>query len=171
MATVLPIHHHESERPCARLSIRAARQAAQTMRHGPVPLRAQALPERLNPDADGRRVRNGEGPPCGGVPLPSRPQPLAGISHPTNERKETKVSRASQRDRAWWARQLPLPCARCGRPVHPSEPWDVGHRIPQVIDPGRARDRDNQWPEHRYCNRSAGASTARTVPVVRRRPL
>jgi len=47
---------------------------------------------------------------------------------------------------------LPAPCVECGRPVYPSQKWDVGHRSPlslggSVLDYG---------PSHRACNRKAG---------------
>lgn len=50
-------------------------------------------------------------------------------------------------------------CARCGKPIHPDEAWDLGH-----VD-----GRPDEWagPEHRRCNRAtmthaAQARVART---------
>lgn len=41
-------------------------------------------------------------------------------------------------------------CARCGELIKPGEPWDLGHR-------DGSGKREYQGPEHRTCNRSAGA--------------
>ena len=43
-------------------------------------------------------------------------------------------------------------CARCGQPIQPGEPWDLGH-----VD-GSWKTRHSR-PEHRACNRSGGANT------------
>lgn len=59
---------------------------------------------------------------------------------------------AHQRLRAVWARRLArgevIPCARCGLPIDPGQPWDLGHS-----------DDRKSWtgPEHaNQCNRAAG---------------
>lgn len=43
-------------------------------------------------------------------------------------------------------------CWRCGLPIDPSEPWELGHD-----DEGR----EHAGPEHRYCNRSAAGRATR----------
>jgi hypothetical protein len=74
-----------------------------------------------------------------------------------------------------YARQLLAPlstsgearCPRCGCTIWPGQEWDVGHAIDLVKDPHqshtragvRAAIRDGMLrPEHRSCNRSAGAA-------------
>jgi len=42
-------------------------------------------------------------------------------------------------------------CGRCGQPIAPDEPWDLGHIVPHA-DGGRL-ERTNVRPEHRHCNR------------------
>jgi hypothetical protein len=43
-------------------------------------------------------------------------------------------------------------CSRCGELIVPGEPWDLGHRDGTLELAG---------PEHRRCNRSAGARSVR----------
>lgn len=57
---------------------------------------------------------------------------------------------AHQATRKRWARRLkqgPIPCARCGKPIHHGDPWDLGHTDDRTTWTG---------PEHVHCNRSAG---------------
>ncbi|GAA4627294.1 hypothetical protein GCM10023113_27700 [Cellulomonas oligotrophica] len=58
--------------------------------------------------------------------------------------------------RAAWAPAVErgeVTCARCGHPIAPAAAWDLGH-----VDGGRPDE--YQGPEHRRCNRGAGARTA-----------
>lgn len=61
-----------------------------------------------------------------------------------------------RRQRAAWQRRLdagePITCWRCGQPITPDQPWDLGHD-----DTYRDRTRG---PEHQYCNRAAGGRAA-----------
>lgn len=57
-------------------------------------------------------------------------------------------TRAWQRQRRWWAQQLPLPCARCGQVIHPNDNWHLDHMIPRWA--GGADD--TARPSHAYCN-------------------
>lgn len=56
------------------------------------------------------------------------------------------------------AEQLPMPCARCGKPVMPGQRWDIGHIVGRDVDPELAWDPDNWRVEHAACNRAAGAA-------------
>lgn len=61
---------------------------------------------------------------------------------------------AHQRLRRRWADLVAaggVQCARCGDPIGPRQQWDLGH----VDGSGK---REYQGPEHRACNRSAGAA-------------
>jgi hypothetical protein len=51
-------------------------------------------------------------------------------------------------------------CARCGRAIHPMQPWDLGHSTDRTAHTG---------PEHTYCNRSAGARLGNHRRAQRRR--
>jgi hypothetical protein len=76
---------------------------------------------------------------------------------PKPRRSTTNVSRgrrAQLRAQAW-ADHDGI-CRRCGQPIDPEEPWDLGH-IEAHVDGGQLT-RDNLAPEHRRCNRSAGGS-------------
>lgn len=67
---------------------------------------------------------------------------------------------AHRRVRAAWRPVVAaggVSCARCGALIRPSEAWDLGH-----VDGDKSR---YAGPEHRACNRSAGA----TFGNVRRR--
>lgn len=73
---------------------------------------------------------------------------------------------AHQRARKTWAPLVArggVVCARyiCGREIVPGQPWDVGH-----VDAG-----SSGGPEHRLCNRQAGARTANRRRGYRRAVL
>jgi hypothetical protein len=54
-----------------------------------------------------------------------------------------------QKLRNRWARDVArgeVECARCGEPIWPEEPWDLGH-----VDGDKTR---YAGPEHRACNRA-----------------
>lgn len=49
---------------------------------------------------------------------------------------------------------LPLPCVDCGRPVHPGQPFHVGHIIAASM--GGTDSPSNLGPSHVKCNTKAG---------------
>jgi hypothetical protein len=63
-------------------------------------------------------------------------------------------------------------CWRCGQPIHPGQPWDLGHRTDRALG---GTDHDTA-PEHRHrtgtCpgNRAAGATTRRPSTAAPSRP-
>lgn len=68
--------------------------------------------------------------------------------------------------RAHWAGLLPVACPRCGRPIIPETPWDVGHIIP--AEAGGTTALENTRPEHRHCNRAAGGRRGAAITNHRR---
>jgi hypothetical protein len=65
-----------------------------------------------------------------------------------------------QRRRKAWAQAIlggGVQCRRCGRPIVPGMPWDLGH-----VDLDRSLP---TWPEHRTCNRATAGRRSRRRPV------
>ena len=68
-----------------------------------------------------------------------------------------------------WDLGEPVACWRCGRPIHPGQPWDVGH-----INDSATSDLEDLAPEHRHgtttCigNRRAGGRLGAAVTNGRR---
>lgn len=71
--------------------------------------------------------------------------------------------RGHKAERARWepkVRAGGVHCARCGEPIEPDRPWDLGHTDDRMGWTG---------PEHRTCNRTAGARNAAMVTNAMRR--
>jgi hypothetical protein len=68
-----------------------------------------------------------------------------------------------QQVRRTWAPRVAtghIDCYRCGHPIQPGTPWDLGHTTDRT---------DHTGPEHRHCNRSEGATRGnrmRTPPTT-----
>ena len=54
------------------------------------------------------------------------------------------------RMRAHVGRSLPVPCAKCGALVQPTDSWHLGHIVPRSL--GGTDGPDNVAPEHARCN-------------------
>lgn len=67
------------------------------------------------------------------------------------------------------AQLLPVPCARCGQPVLPGMPWDIGHAVEIDSNPEGMWDPSLIRIEHRSCNRSSGAAYGNRKRAGRRR--
>lgn len=63
-------------------------------------------------------------------------------------------TRAWRKLRALYAATLPQPCWRCGHPITPTQPWQLGH----IVDRADGGDDTRLAPEHRSCGSSAGAA-------------
>lgn len=64
------------------------------------------------------------------------------------------------------ARTLPAPCVECRNPVHPDEPWQVGHRVP--ASQGGMPTAANTGPVHTRCNLKAGGKLGARTTNARR---
>jgi hypothetical protein len=71
--------------------------------------------------------------------------------------KERGYDSAHKQLRRRYAREVALGgvvCWRCGKPIFPGQPWDLGHN-----------DQDRRFyngPEHRQCNRATAGRKRRT---------
>lgn len=79
--------------------------------------------------------------------------------HARGTRQARGYDQAHDAERRRWQAELairPVACARCDQPIHPGEPFDLGHTDDRTAWTG---------PEHQRCNRAAGgrASHDRTV--------
>lgn len=91
-------------------------------------------------------------------PTPGCPQLQPCPTHKRPSSHARGYDRAHRRIRAHWALRINagahVDCWRCGQPIAPTEPWDLGHDDDRTITRG---------PEHaRQCNRSAAGKASHT---------
>lgn len=88
-----------------------------------------------------------------------------GRPRPAKSTTERGYGHTHQQRRKWWAPRVAagrIRCWRCGHRIIPGTPWDLGHD-----DDDRRRYRG---PEHRACNRRAGARKGNRLRRKPRRP-
>jgi hypothetical protein len=76
-----------------------------------------------------------------------------------NASEKVRYGWGHQRTRAQWAPAVAtgkIKCARCGLPIGPSEPWDLGH-----VD--GAGPRAYSGPEHARCNRATSGRNGKVT--------
>ncbi len=76
-------------------------------------------------------------------------------------------SKHSPKLRALIQPQLPLPCARCGHPVLPTDKWHVGHIV--GAEDGGQPVYSNVRPEHARCSNQSGGRRGAQITNARRR--
>lgn len=72
----------------------------------------------------------------------------------------------STQARAMWRSRLPLPCYRCGRPVHDGQKWHVEHVVPRAL--GGPHGVENQWVSHQRCNLAHGGALKAQIAAANR---
>jgi hypothetical protein len=78
-------------------------------------------------------------------------------------RQQRGYNREHELERERWAPLVDagqVACARCGQPIGPGTPWDLGHTDDRTAWTG---------PEHAGCNRAAGARNGKAITNWERR--
>lgn len=85
---------------------------------------------------------------------------------------------AFHRTRAWTqlrnrmrpvlASRLPTPCIDCGKPVLPTQTWQVGHVLSAAKYPAYALVESNLGASHKVCNLRSGGKDGAAVTNKRR---
>lgn len=89
-----------------------------------------------------------------------------------NSLRSTGSTSAWRRLRAHWADKIaiaaalgdPIRCWRTGKPILPTDKWDLGH----TIDRADGGTDNHAHPEHASPNRAAGARRSNSRPRTRR---